>query len=441
MGAEAYVGIPVRDTKGKVNGILCVISRHKLVLPPMAAGVFAIMGARAGTEIERKRAEAQIHQLNSDLEQRVAQRTAELEQKAGELQHSESQLRVTLESLAEGLIELDPQGRVLLMNPEAERLLRWSGQEMRGKLVSELVRLCDAQGREMPAEASCIERALQWGEVSRNEEQWLQRSDGSRFLAAMIASPIVGEGRVKGVVASFQDISERKLAEHLRNELIARVSHELRTPLAGIQGAAELLRSKKDMAAPKREQLLEIIAADSGRLSALVENFTELRRHLAGEVHYQFEPLALPPLLQAAIERAAQGDTQHRFHLEAPDSLPAIPADAAGIHRVLDNLLSNAVKFSPEGGDITVAARTADGELQVSVRDQGVGIALEALPKLFTPLFQAEATDTRRFGGAGLGLAMVKAIVEAHGGRVWAESELGQGSTFYFTLPISPPPA
>lgn len=268
--------------------------------------------------------------------------------------------------------------------------------------------------------------------------EWEHQQLNGRPFAADVLLTRMELGEEVFLQATVRDITERKQMDHLRNEMIARIGHELRTPLAGIYGAVELLRVKKDMPEDKRKTLMDVLSSDTARLKALVEEFGDLYQHMSGNHRYRFEQLTLSPLLGAAIDRATSGDTLHRFQLKTSEQLPEVNADAAAISTVLDKLLSNAKKFSPQGGDISVAARTLEGKIQVSVSDQGIGMKPESMARLFTPMFQVEETDTRRFAGVGLGLVMARTIIEAHGGQIWVEkSELGKGSTFSFTLPVA----
>lgn len=219
-------------------------------------------------------------------------------------------------------------------------------------------------------------------------------------------------------------------ADHMKDDIIARVSHELRTPLAGLQGAAELL-TQRELPPEKRDVMLRLIERDARRLVELFDSFGEFSRAHAGE--YRFQAVEVAPLLEQAVAEASRGDALHRFRIEA-GTLPLARADVASVRRVLANLLSNAMKFSPKGGDITVGAQASGSKITIRVSDQGIGIAPEAIPKIFGGLYQEEPPDTRRFGGIGLGLPLARAIVAAHGGRIWVESTPGRGSTFYFTL-------
>lgn len=247
-------------------------------------------------------------------------------------------------------------------------------------------------------------------------------------------------GEIFAGMAMTQDITERKEAERLKDEFVSTVSHELRTPLTSLRGFAELMLTR-DFPPEKRREFLTIIHSESVRLTNLINDFLDLQRIQSGRQTYQFDRIEVAPLLQESLAVFRRENGKHAFRLAVSDPLPVVRADAARVRQVLANLLSNAVKFSPHGGTITVGAQREGAHVMVWVADQGVGIPPEALPKLFGKFFRVDNTEARSIGGTGLGLALVKDIIEAHGGRVWVESEPGKGSTFFFTLPRAEPVA
>jgi PAS domain S-box-containing protein len=251
--------------------------------------------------------------------------------------------------------------------------------------------------------------------------------------------PIKNEhGEVFAGIAMMQDITAQKEAERLKDEVVSTISHELRTPLTSLRGFAELML-EREFPAEKQHQFLLIMHDETVRLTNLINDFLDLQRIQSGRQSYHFDRLELIDVLRESIALFTQAGEKHPLRLEAPDALPPVQVDKDRIRQVLSNLLSNAVKFSPRGGEVTVGARQEGAEVVVWVADQGVGIPPEALPKLFSIFFRADNAETRNIGGTGLGLALVKGMVEAHQGRVWVESEIGRGSTFFFTLPVAGP--
>lgn len=245
------------------------------------------------------------------------------------------------------------------------------------------------------------------------------------------------EARVQERTKELQkEVEERRKAEKLKDELVATVSHELRTPLSSLMGFAELML---DCEFPRSEQqeFLRIIHRESGRLTQLINDFLDLQRIESGRMSYNCRPLDVRTLIRETVEVFGIEAERHQFELDFPCDLPVVMGDSDRLRQVLSNLISNALKFSPHGGSIQIRIRLDGEELEVMVADQGLGIAPDVIPLLFTKFVRADNADTRKIGGTGLGLALIREMIQAHGGRTWVESELGKGSRFYFTLPIA----
>ncbi|MDM7998808.1 MAG: PAS domain S-box protein [Dehalococcoidia bacterium] len=227
-------------------------------------------------------------------------------------------------------------------------------------------------------------------------------------------------------------------ADRLKTELLANVSHDLRTPLTSIKGySTTILRHYQKLSDDEKRDFLREIDLASDRLTELIENLLQLSKLEAGGFRMNKEPLAIDTLIANCIEDMQQKAKTHRFTMMSPRALPLVQADPRRIRQVIDNLLTNAVKYSPEGTEITVSCEVDDQSLAVRVKDQGVGISANEIEKIFERFYQAASgTSSHRAGGVGLGLAICKGIIEAHKGRIWAQSELGKGSVFTFTLPL-----
>lgn len=243
-------------------------------------------------------------------------------------------------------------------------------------------------------------------------------------------------GEIFAGMVMMQDITQRKEVERLKDEFISTVSHELRTPLTSLRGFAELML-EREFPPDKRRRFLSIIHGETVRLTNLINDFLDLQRMESGRQIYHLDRVDMLELLREGIALFQEVDGKHSLHLEAAKTLPPVAADKDRLRQVLSNLLSNAIKFSPDGGTVSVGARQEGTQVTVWVADQGVGIPPEAIPKLFSKFFRVDSSQTRHIGGTGLGLALVKEIVEAHQGRVWVESELNRGSTVWFSLPTA----
>jgi signal transduction histidine kinase len=226
-------------------------------------------------------------------------------------------------------------------------------------------------------------------------------------------------------------------ANRLKAELISTLAHEMRTPLTSIKGYSTALLMEEVVFDPKSQrEFLEIIDEECDTLQNLIHDILESSIIDAGLLKLELQPVLLPRLMQGVIDDMARRAEGCRFVVDLPDHLPVVEADPERITQVLRNLLDNAVKYSPGGGLIIVSAEAQPTEVMISVADQGVGIAPEHLHQLFEKFFRAKTGLIRNVVGSGLGLPIAHAIVESHGGRIWAESAMGQGSTLYFTLPL-----
>jgi PAS domain S-box-containing protein len=339
-----------------------------------------------------------------------------------------------ISSTSEGICITDPHqldNPIVYVNAGFERLTGYTREEVLGKNCRFL-----KSSQSSPAMLQKLRVAIQ----NRTEcvvELINRRKDGSLFWNRLSLTPVRdANGRATHFIGVIFDITERKEMERLKDELVSTVSHELRTPLTSLRGFAELML-KRNFAPEKQRKFLDIIHRESLRLTELINDFLDLQRIESGRQQYNFKDIELTPLLNEIISVFHHEPGRHNLRLNVPTSLPPICADTARLQQVMMNLLSNAVKFSPQGGQITVGARLEDDVIKVWVTDQGVGVPPEALPNLFHRFFRVDNQDTRSIGGTGLGLALVKEIVKTHGGRIWVESTIGVGSTFFFTLPIA----
>ncbi len=265
-----------------------------------------------------------------------------------------------------------------------------------------------------------------------------ERSFGSsdlglvRALAHLIALAVQKE-RLQEEAEQARVLQE---ANRLKSELLSTLSHEMRTPLASIKGysTALLLESAKwDQAT--REEFLRTIDEETDNLQNLISDLLESSTIEAGLLRIEKQPVLLRRVAERVIEQASLRTRGHRFAVSFPKDFPVIEADPHRIEQVLRNLVDNAVKYSPEGGLIVVRGEVRPGEVILSVSDQGVGIAPEHLNRLFERFFRIKSGIGPKVTGTGLGLPIARTIVEAHGGRIWAESQVGSGTTMYFTLP------
>ena len=239
------------------------------------------------------------------------------------------------------------------------------------------------------------------------------------------------------LAAAFNRMSaELENLEASRRDLVANVSHELKTPITAIRAHLENLLDGVEQPDPRT---LEVMLAQSERLGRLVEQLLDLSRLESGEVPLHREDMQLGPVVAQVVSEieVARPGRGVKFDREVPEDLPAIDADRERVHQVLFNLVDNAVRFTPSGGAVTVSAHRHNGSVEICVSDTGVGIPPEHLPRLFERFYRVDSARAREDGGTGIGLAIARSVVEAHGGHLKAESEMGKGSSFTFDLPVA----
>ncbi len=384
-------------------------------------------------------------------------RRAEMEHLARSAAAGESRFRTLLESTPDAIITVASDGRMLLVNSEAEALFGYARAEMIGQPVEMLL---PASLRQMHEEHR---RDFQADPRRRPMGVGLDlvaaRKDGSEFPTEVSLSPLKSDEGL-AVIVVVRDITERRKAEEARarllqeqaaraeaeaanrakDELLAVVSHELRTPLNAILGWASLLRSRS-LDEPTTARALEVIERNAQSQRQVVEDILDVSSIMAGKIRLAREEVDLRAVLQAALDSARPSAEAKGLHLdvsfEAP--LPRLHADPSRLQQIFWNLLSNAVKFTAPGGTISVAARSVGAHVRIWIVDTGIGIAPSFLPHVFERFRQRDSSSTRAYGGLGLGLALVRELVELHGGRVTAASAgEGQGATFTIDLPASP---
>jgi PAS domain S-box-containing protein len=243
-------------------------------------------------------------------------------------------------------------------------------------------------------------------------------------------------GKVQGLVLSLIETTERKKVEELKDSFIGMVSHELRTPLTVLIGSLHTAMIP-GMAEEEKHGLVEDALWEASALSRLLENLLELSRHQAKRLELMKEPVAIDRCVQNVVDNLSRMSPFHKLVMEIPSGLPLTEVDQIRVERILYNLIENAIKYSPGGGDIRVSAVRSEDQIVVAVSDQGPGIPQEGLSNLFRRFERLTESSANSIRGMGLGLYVCRLLVEAHGGRIWAESEPGKGSTFYFTLPVS----
>lgn len=345
------------------------------------------------------------------------------------LRLSEQKYRTLVEASPDGVLSIDHRGIIADCNTGLCRMLGYESHELCGQDARRL-----GMNRDLEAEP-CYRAHLIRGEFVEAEIDTL-RSDGQALPVwaklVRLAGPNPSDIRT---IVYLRDIADRKKIDEMKDEFIGLVSHELRSPLTVIIGAINTALSEGPrLSQEETRQLLHDAAIEAEQLSHLVGNLLELSRAQANRLFLHVEPVNLAKVVHKVLDTIERQSPKRRFVLDLPRRLTPVYADQLRLERILHNLLENAVKYSPRGSEIAVSAKQDSNRLIVSVTDQGPGISKEDQAKLFKPFLQLGNPILNHTKGAGLGLLVCRRLVEAHGGRIWVESEPDHGATFYFTL-------
>jgi len=346
------------------------------------------------------------------------------------LQHSETRYRTLVESAPDGIATIDPEARITDCNRALASLLGYSVEEVRGRPAGEFTPGLTPEKIERYAA-----ELTQKGQFEGEFEAITRHGQKVPLWVKAVGLP-ERSGKPQAIIYA-RDIAERKRLEQLKDEFIGLVSHELRTPLTVIIGCLDtVLTEAERLSASETRQLLEDAAAESDYLAHLLGNLLELSRVQAEQLALYTEPVEIQKLIEGTVSKVRRQSPTHQFVLVFPDRVPIISADPLRVERILYNLLDNAIKYSPQGSRVRVSVEIQPAHLVMGIGDEGRGLSLHEQAKLFGPFQRRENAVPHEVKGIGLGLMVCRRLVEAHGGRIWVESEPGHGSTFYFTLPL-----
>lgn len=343
------------------------------------------------------------------------------------------QLEATLESMLVGVLAVNNKGRITVLNHVARQLLELPPENSVGADYREVIK--DDRVKDL------IRRTLENGEEIV-EELMFTVGTSERYFQTQTA-PITGDNKeIMGQVTILSDITELKRLDQMKTDFVSHVSHELRTPLTSIKGFVSTLLADTEgyYDLETRREFLQIIDQECDRLTRLINDLLNLSRIEAGRaLELILKPVDVVDIAKKIVEIQKNYTTKHQFVIDVKGPIHTIVADEDKVDQIITNLVSNAVKYSPDGGEvrITIKEDPETGGVLVAVKDQGVGIPKDVIPRLFQRFTRVEG---RKVAGTGLGLYLTRHLVEAHGGKIWVESEEGKGSTFYFTLPPAPPP-
>lgn len=357
-----------------------------------------------------------------ELAQAFNEMSLKLKEMVETISGERARLATILDNMADGVIMTDSEGNILLANNAAAKLFNIKNttekpliEVVRDHEMDEVLKLC-----------------LQ---TAKTQSVQYESGTSKRYIRA-IAIPI-SHGEMSGVLLLFQDLTELRNLQTTRRELIGNISHEFRTPLAGIKAMVETLR---DGAVDDQEAARDFLARiddEVERLTQIVVELTELSRIETGEAELRLEPVNLNSLVEEVITQLSPQIERQQLTAEkkTDTNLPSVQADKRRIRQTIVNLIHNAIKFTNPGGKIMVTTRIHNGSVTVDISDTGIGIAKRDLPHVFERFYKGDRD--RSGGGTGMGLAIAKHVIEAHGGSTWVQSEEGKGSTFSFSLPAN----
>ncbi|MFQ5854249.1 MAG: ATP-binding protein [Anaerolineae bacterium] len=363
----------------------------------------------------------------------IAVRNAQLFQQVLE---ERRQLKTLVTHTEEGVAILDPGGYIRLFNQALASMTGWPASQAIGRPVADVITVVDERAN--PVRAPNIPGDYRPDDDEpRRLEGWLIRRDATQgpYVGITLSPLYDNSGQLFSVVVNFQDVTRFKEAEDLKSTFVSVVSHELKTPLAIITGYAETLgREDAGWDTETIREGLAIIRDESARLNRLIEDLLDAARVEAGVLELRMSYIRLDDLAKSSVEALRPLERDHMFAVDFPPEFPTVPGDPERLRQVLRNLLNNAIKYSPVDSLIRISGHIEPDKIVVSVSDEGPGIPLDEQRYLFDR-FTRGPTAQHTTSGAGLGLYLSKAIIEAHGGEIWVESAPGQGATFYFSLP------
>ncbi len=384
------VGMPVKDRRGVVQQV--VIVYHEVT--------------------ERKWAEQELcHALEQAHEAR---------------EHTEAIVR----SINEGMLVVDASGTLLLANPAAVQMLRVKNRELVGKSLTEVCFRTELAARVALACAS--------DEAGEPFDLSVTFSDSKHpsLFQARLALLHTSSGKVRGAVVTLREVTRERELERMKSEFVSTAAHELRTPLTSILGFSELLLDAEAFSPAERSEFVNLIHHKAEDLSALIDELLDISRIEAGHnIPLMREAVSLETLAHAAVDFFRHSSPPHKFDLQLPPQPVVVFADPRRIAQVFDNLLSNAVKYSPAGGLVTVRLAPEGDHCTVAVSDTGIGMTEEQVKCMFDKFYRADSSNTA-VQGTGLGMTIVKQLIDSHGGMVSVQSAPGQGTTVSFTLPL-----
>ncbi|MDZ7726293.1 MAG: ATP-binding protein [Candidatus Campbellbacteria bacterium] len=384
----------------------------------------------------------ELKRLQNELEEKVNERTQDLEERTKELERSQREIMEAfavveeernktsslVTNLTDGLIYTDKDGNIEMLNPQAKAMLKLHNEDVEGTNISE------------PTDSERFEKLRSM--ISPENELDRETLNFSEDFIVEVTTVTVKNDKNKetGRLVILHDISKERALDNLKIEFISVATHQMRTPLSAIKWAFEILLSSDDeKMAPDLKKIAENGFESTQRILKIVNNFLDVDAMESLNVDYVFAPVSISKVIEkifSEVSIQAREKSIELVYKNEGENLPYVQADQEQLTVVMQNLIENALKYTIEEGNITVKAEVKDNNMVVSVSDEGIGISESESENIFTKFFRAENAKRVETDGNGLGLHTAKRIVEKHGGTIWFESQMGKGTTFYFTIPL-----
>ena len=414
-----------------VIGVLMVFHRQKGFFSPEHLGLVKAIASQVAVAINN----ANLYELIRDQAERLGSMLRKEQEEA-------SRSQAILESVADGVMVTDSEHRISFINASAERILHLDPKKVLGQTLE------DFGGFFSKASADWINAIHSWAEDPSTYQagdtfaEQIELEDKRVVLVHL--APVILQGDFLGTVSIFRDITHQVEVDRLKSEFVATVSHELRTPMTSIQGYVEILLMGAAGALNENQRhFLEVVRNNTKRLNALVDDLLDVSRIEDGRIALALEPVNLPEVAEGVVDellrRSQEEDKPMAISLDSAPNLPPVMGDAGRVRQILANLVENAYRYTPENGQISIHIHAnGNNEVQVDVEDTGVGIPPEDQERIFERFYRGEHPLVLASAGTGLGLPIVRQLVEMHNGRIWMKSEgiPGEGSVFSFTLPV-----
>lgn len=429
--------ISVLITKGISDSLV----KFTVLIKEIAAG-------KIGTPIEpqfleRKDEIGQLAAAFKEMTVRLKKTLDDLAESNRRIEQERVKDEAILVAIGDGLVVTDNAGKILFINNSFEDILGWRAMEVLGKHIFDVIPSEDEQGKRLPNDRRALSIALRTGKKAFPDvpsNHYYVRKDGNRFPVTVTATPIVLGEKITGAVEVFRDISKEKEIDRAKSEFVSLASHQLRTPLSTTSWYAEMLLSGDvGKITPAQRKYLEEVYHANQRMVELVNALLNVSRIELGTFAIEPELVDITRIGREALSELKPQIAERKLSVTTKfeSGFPKMQADPRLTRIIFQNLLTNAVKYTPERGKVTIAVERKGPDALITISDTGFGIPESARPKIFTKLFRADNVQERESDGTGLGLYIVKAIVDAAGGTIRFDSVENKGTTFFVTLPLS----